>query len=492
MAIEAGIASPVETQPAVAKRPLCVDLDDALLRSDLTLECLLGAVKRSPWLLPQMLLWRMAGTHRLAHELAARSDVDVSVLPYERSVLQAVSQARAEGRPTVLIAGSHRKYAERIAQHLGLFDEVYASDETVHLTRNNRSARLIELFGDAPFDYVTSAPVTPSVHGAAGTVESSAAPFPVNPTSDDERSRARGPIASWLKAMRIHQWAKNALLFVPLITAHAFFDVAALLNVVAAFFSFGLCASATYIVNDLLDLDADRHHRKKKWRPFASGALSVRSGLLGCAAMLATGAGIALALPDAFQLALLAYVVVTFLYSFLLKRVASLDVITLAGLYTLRVIAGAFAAGVALSFWLLAFSMFVFLCLAFVKRVAELLDLRSKQQLESVISGKARGREYSVEDIPILQTLGAASGYLAVLVLALYIHSQDVSTLYASPEVLWLIAPLMLLWVTRLWIVTTRGYMDEDPILFAVKDPETWITAAITATILVVATVWSF
>jgi 4-hydroxybenzoate polyprenyltransferase len=204
---------------------------------------------------------------------------------------------------------------------------------------------------------------------------------------------------------------------------------------------------------------------------------------------LLTGLGLSLLLPGGFQVALVAYLVVTLLYSLRLKRVASLDVIVLAGLYTLRIIAGAFAASISLSFWLLAFSMFIFLSLAMVKRVAELVEVRKEEQIIGKVLGKLRGREYATEDTMMLQGLGAASGYLSVLVLALYIHSPEVTELYRTPELLWLIAPLMLLWVTRLWMVTARGYMDEDPIFFAVKDPETWATGAMVVGILIAATV---
>jgi 4-hydroxybenzoate polyprenyltransferase len=249
----------------------------------------------------------------------------------------------------------------------------------------------------------------------------------------------------------------------------------------------GLCASATYIINDLLDLDADRHHTKKRTRPFAAGMLSVQSGIIACIVMLTAGILIALQLPTGFQIALACYLFATLLYSFRLKRVASLDVLLLAGLYTLRVVAGAWATGLALSFWLLAFSMFIFLCLALVKRVAELIELQKRQASTFRTPTQIRGREYGVEDIQILQVMGATSGYLAVLVLALYINSPEVSKLYATPELLWLIAPGMLLWVTRLWVVTARDYMDDDPIFFAIKDPETWITAVVTGVILLLA-----
>jgi 4-hydroxybenzoate polyprenyltransferase len=234
-------------------------------------------------------------------------------------------------------------------------------------------------------------------------------------------------------------------------------------------------------------LDADRHHRTKKRRPFAAGDLSIQSGIAMSAIMLTGGIALALFLPLGFQLALLGYVASTLAYSFVLKKVASLDVLILAGLYTLRIIAGAFAVGLPLSFWLLAFSMFMFLCLALVKRVAELMEI-SDDALSEASRGRLKGRQYRKTDIPILQNLGAASGYLAVLVLALYINSPEVALLYATPEILWLIAPLMLLWVTRLWVVTTRGYMDQDPVVFAIKDPETWFVAMVTGAILLAAT----
>jgi 4-hydroxybenzoate polyprenyltransferase len=262
-------------------------------------------------------------------------------------------------------------------------------------------------------------------------------------------------------------------------------------NVFKAFLVFSLVASATYIVNDLFDLNSDRHHDSKRFRPFAAGTLSVKAGLALSATLLASGIGIALILPIGFQLSLLAYLVSTLLYSLRLKRVVSLDVIVLAGLYTLRVIAGAFAAEVPLSFWLLAFSMFIFLCLALVKRVAELIELQKKEALAEQEPGNVRGRDYKTADISILQILGTTSGYLAVLVVALYINSEEVTLLYRTPEILWLIAPLLLLWVTRLWVVTTRGLMDEDPILFAIKDSKTWVSALITAVILASATVVS-
>ncbi|HEY9096022.1 MAG TPA: UbiA family prenyltransferase, partial [Hydrogenophaga sp.] len=275
---------------------------------------------------------------------------------------------------------------------------------------------------------------------------------------------------------------------IPVVTAHEVLNAHAMSGAVLAFLCFGVLASATYIINDMLDLEADRHHHKKRHRPFAAGTISLHTGVAAVVLLFATGWALAWNLSAGFQFAMAAYLVCTLLYSIRLKRFASLDVIVLAGLYTLRIIAGAFAADISLSFWLLAFSMFIFLSLAMVKRVAELVEMQKDERASGKVQGKLRGREYSTQDIVMLQAMGAASGYLAVLVLALYIHSPEVVDLYQTPQLLWLIAPLMLLWVTRLWMVTARGYMDEDPIFFAVKDPETWATGALVAGILTAAT----
>lgn len=475
---------------------LCVDLDGTLIRSDVSVENLLAAFKRAPWILLLLPIWLLKGKACLKSELAKRAEIDTSVLPYNEPVLAVIAEARAQGRPVWLVTGSHRIHAERVQTHLGQFDRVLATDEQTNLTGARKAALLDRELGAGRYEYVANGAVDLPIWRSAGAAITVDAPAGViaevealgKPHQNIDIDRGRPALRRWLKAIRIHQWAKNALLFVPLITAHQLLDMRALGAAVAAFLAMGLCASATYIINDLFDLDADRHHAKKRARPFAAGTLSVQAGIAVCIAMLLAGILIALQLPEGFQIALACYLVATLLYSFRLKRIASLDVMLLAGLYTLRVVAGALATGLALSFWLLAFSMFIFLCLALVKRVAELIELQKRQASSGGASSQIRGREYGTEDIQILQVMGATSGYLAVLVLALYINSPEVSKLYATPEVLWLIAPGLLLWVTRLWVVTTRGYMDEDPILFAIKDPETWVTAFLTAAILVLAT----
>jgi 4-hydroxybenzoate polyprenyltransferase len=455
---------------------------------------MLAVLRVKPWLLLALPVWLLQGKHRLKAELARRVELDFGALPYNEAVIDVITDARKHGRPVVLVTGSNRKFASQVQRHLGFFDHVLASDTDVNMTGKRKAKALNDLLGEGRYEYVANGFVDLHVWASAG------AAVAVNP-SDRLLARIaklgkpqrtitsdKPALSSWLRAMRIHQWAKNALIFVPLITAHRVFDVNALAAALTAFVCFGLLASATYILNDLFDLESDRHHRTKKQRPFAAGTLSIQSGLVGAVTLLSSSAILAFVLPIGFQVSLLAYFVTTLSYSLRLKLIASADVMVLAALYTLRIIAGAFAIGAALSFWLLAFSLFVFLCLAFVKRVAELKELDREVKDENLRAQKLPGREYRADDIAILRTMGASSGYLSVLVLALYINSPDVALLYRTPQILWLITPLMLLWVTRLWVLTDRGQMHEDPIVFAIKDPETWLTAAGVAVILIVAT----
>jgi 4-hydroxybenzoate polyprenyltransferase len=267
-----------------------------------------------------------------------------------------------------------------------------------------------------------------------------------------------------IRALRPHQWVKNALIVVPLLAAHGSRDAHSVMAVVLAAVAFCACASSVYILNDLLDLEADRAHQRKRKRPFASGDLSIAAGLALFPVLLALGVVISLLLPVKFQLVFAGYYALTCAYSFGLKGRAIVDAMALAGLYTIRVIAGAAAASVPLSFWLLLFSVFLFLSLAFVKRYAELDALRRRQGL------RAAGRGYHVEDLAVLQSLGSAAGYMSVLVLALYINSPEVTALYARPKMIWLLCVLVLYWISRVWMKAQRGEMHDDPVVFALKD----------------------
>jgi 4-hydroxybenzoate polyprenyltransferase len=292
----------------------------------------------------------------------------------------------------------------------------------------------------------------------------------------------KGGIKVVAKALRVHQWAKNGLIFVPVAASHKLGDAAVLGHSLLAFLAFSLCASSVYLLNDMLDLEADRQHHSKCHRPFAAGQLGLLFGLIAAPLLLAVALAIAYVLPLKFLAVLGAYYVATLAYSFGLKRVVMIDVLALAGLYTVRIVAGAAATAIPLSFWLLMFAVFIFLSLAIVKRYAELHAMRQQGKL------KAKGRGYQVEDIALLQSLGTAAGYLSILVLALYVNSPDISHLYRHPKLAWGLVPIMLYWISRIWMQTHRGQMHDDPLVFALKDKVSLVTGLAAAVVLWAAT----
>ena len=452
--------------------PLVVDLDGTLLRSDLLLETGMAFVRHRPLKALRLFKWLVKGKAALKANLARAVDIDVTVLPYDPAVLDLVNSARNSGRKVVLATASHISLAERIAEHLGIFDQVLASDEKVNLSSHRKRDLLVEHFGVKGFDYVGNSSDDLSVWEVARDA------YVVNPERGVERrAQAIGNVKEvmlsnvagvkdWRKALRLHQWMKNILILVPLLAAHQLGNYLLIWQGVMAFLFFGLCASSVYLLNDLLDLADDRHHGTKRFRPFASGRLSISSGIMVFPVLLIGAfAGAALFLPWAFVATLVAYYILTFAYSLWLKRQMAVDVIALAALYTLRIIAGAAAFGLELTFWILAFSMFMFLSLALVKRYAELGEARRKG-----LTQKTRGRGYYPGDLEMISSLGASSGYLAVMVLALYIHDQATTSLYAHPQIIWLACPLLLFWVTRVWMLTHRGQMHDDPVVFAIRD----------------------
>lgn len=472
------------------KNPLVIDLDGTLIKSDLLIETGLLFVRDNPGRVLAPLFWLMRGKAALKQELAHATEIDVSVLPYDPDVLALIELERGRGRNVVLATASHRKLAEQVANHLGLFDRVIATEGRVNNAADAKRDLLLELFGDGGFDYVgNSADDLPIwrvareayVVNAGRSVENRAKRHGNVAQifrSDDSRWRA------WLKALRVHQWPKNLLVFIPLLSAHRYAELPLLADALLAFLSFSLCASSVYLFNDLLDLRDDRHHELKRSRPLASGRLSIQSGLLATPALLIAAFALAAwQLPIAFLAGLSAYFVLTVAYSFVLKRRMVIDVITLAALYTMRIIAGGLALGIALSFWLLAFSMFLFLSLALVKRYAELFRVRGDGGRQ-----QARGRGYYADDLGMLASLGGASGYIAVLVLALYINDNDTTGLYTHPEIIWLACPLLLTWISRVWMLAHRGLMNEDPVIFALRDRISLAIAALLAAVFWAAT----
>lgn len=453
--------------------PLVVDLDGTLLRSDLLVESWLLFLRRTPWRFWAPLVWLREGKAALKDRLAQETDIDVAVLPYSPQVVEVIEEARRSGRPVLLATASDRRLAERIAEHLGLFDEVMASDGLINLSARRKRDALVARFGAQGFDYIGNAHDDLPVFAAARQG------FLASPQPGLARRAARlgehiqempsnkAGIAGWLEATRLHQWLKNLLVFVPLLASHQIGDPLLLSHAVVAFVLFGLCASSVYLLNDLLDLPEDRQHPLKRHRPFAAGHLSIKAGLVLTPLLLFSAFGGALwVLPWEFTGVLAAYYVLTLAYTVDLKRRMMMDVMILAALYTLRVIAGATALAIAPTFWMLAFSMFVFLSLALVKRYAELHAAASKGR-----TGKTPGRGYFPADTGMIAAMGAAAGYLSVLVLALYIQDEATAALYSRPQIIWLACPLLLFWISRVWMLTHRGEMNEDPILFAVRDP---------------------
>lgn len=451
--------------------PLIVDLDGTLLRSDLLVETGMAFIRHHPLQFYKMAGWLAQSKTVLKTNLALATELDVNTLPYNPAVLNLIKQAKNENRPVVLATASHYTLAEKIAEHLQLFDLVLATRE-VNLTAESKRDVLVELFGTNGFDYVgnshddiivwASARHAYVVDPERGVLRKAQAAGNVAKTFTSPAT----PLKSWGSALRIHQWMKNALILVPLLAAHQVMNLIMVWHGLLAFLLFGLCASSVYILNDLLDLADDRHHRMKKHRAFASGELTIISGLAVFPLLLiAAFTGALILLPWQFSAVLIVYYALTLAYSLDLKRRMSMDVIALASLYTLRIIAGAAAFQLQPTFWMLAFSMFMFLSLALVKRYAELRDARVKGQKE-----KTRGRGYYPDDLEMISSLGASSGYLAVMVLALYIHDQATIALYSNPEIIWLACPLLLFWITRVWMLTHRGLIHEDPVVFAIRD----------------------
>jgi 4-hydroxybenzoate polyprenyltransferase/phosphoserine phosphatase len=456
---------------AVSK-PLVVDLDGTLLRSDMLVESAVQFLKSAPLRFHEPVRWLAAGGKpTLKARLAAATDIDASTLPYNDSLVAWLRVQRAAGRPIVLATASHERLARRIAAYLGIFDKVFASTETVNLSAERKRDALVAAFGEQGFDYVGNAHEDVPVWRAADRAYLVDAPESVERVAREhgnvervfEAPRNRFVILA--KSLRVHQWLKNLLVLIPLLAGHHANAWPLAASAFIALIAFSLCASSVYLLNDLIDLDDDRRHPVKRHRPLASGAMPLMAGIALSPALLVGAFAVAWAfLPIRYIGVLICYYSMTLAYSTLLKRLAMVDVVVLAGLYTARIVAGAAAIQVHLSFWLLAFSMFLFLSLALVKRYAELHAMLKLGVAEP------RGRGYMTDDLALISSLGAASGYLAVLVLALYIQDHTTAVLYRTPELIWLACPLLLFWISRMWLEAHRGNMHDDPVVFAARD----------------------
>ncbi len=475
--------------------PLYVDLDGTLTPSDTLHESAMLFVRGNPLNLLRMLAWLPSGKAGFKQRLANAVRPDAASLPYNEPFVDYLRGEHARGRPLVLASAADARIVRDVADHLGLFDDTLgtnAQGDGVNLSRAHKRAAIeahARARGHSTWAYAGNSRDDLDVW--AGSAQAVAVNAPAGVVASLQRSQPQAQVferqalslKTVLRAIRLKQWSKNGLLFLPLLAAHSL-DPALWGMVLIAFVAFGLCASATYLVNDLLDLPNDRVHRIKRHRPLASGAIGIPTAVALGVVMLVLAFVLAFAVSTGFAMVLLAYTITTLAYSMVLKRQALIDVLVLSGLYTLRIGAGAVASGVDLSNWLLAISIFLFLSLALVKRCAELEELVDDQRT------LAPGRGYQPRDLASLRAMGMSSGFLSVLVLTLYIDSQNSQKLYAHPDVLWCAAPVLLLWVMRIWLKTGRRELHgEDPLQFALKDPFSWIILLVMGGIGLLATV---
>lgn len=468
--------------------PLAVDLDGTLIRTDMMWESLVRLLRQNPLAAFASLFALFHGRAQFKQKLAARVRVDPANVPYHVPFLDWLKAQKASGRKLILATASDINMAKPIAAHVGLFEDVMASDGKTNLRNAAKRRALTGRFGERGYDYAGNSPddlgVWPGAHEAVvvnapeSLASRAAAVTRLGPTFLTKDSR----LASLWRALRPHQWIKNLILFVPVLTAHQLKNQTTVAHAGLAFVAFCLAASAVYLLNDLLDLDADRHHPTKCRRPFASGDLPLQFGLVGSPLLLLAALGLSWCLSPGFALVTAIYFFLSTGYSWHLKLIALLDVLFLAGLYTLRLVAGHVATGIAWSQWLLAFSMFIFLSLALMKRFQEIQSVRE-------LSGhQLRGRGYTAQHHSAVVVLGIISGLAAVIVLGLYVNSAKVVELYAHPRLLLLACPLLLAWICRFWWLTYRGKMHDDPTAFAFKDWGSYFIGAMTLAVMWLAT----
>jgi 4-hydroxybenzoate polyprenyltransferase/phosphoserine phosphatase len=463
---------PQDKHPAIknADPPLVIDMDGTLCLTDTLHEGILALCAERPRKIFDLIPALRQGKATFKHRLADLHVLDGAGLPLREEVVTLAQEARAQGRSVLLVSAADQRQVDAVAQATDLFDEAIGSDGDVNLSGQAKADWLIARFGRGGFDYVGDSAADLDVWpharraivvGTTPAMDRRIAGLDV-PTEHLTPLPARSKrVAASIKAMRPHQWLKNLLVLVPALAAH---NMAALVPASAAMVSFCLAASAIYIINDMLDLQVDRRHPRKRRRPFAAGTLPVSQGLSLAAGLLTASIIVGLLVQPLFLAVLIGYVALTTIYSFYLKRKVMIDIWMLGALYTTRMLAGGAATGLMLSEWLLAFSMFLFLSLAAVKRQSELADMVNRGVL------RADGRDYRISDIPVVLGVVLSAGYCSVLVLALYISGDAVRGLYGNPGILWLACPLLLYWISRAAIISFRGEMDDDPIVFALKD----------------------
>lgn len=457
--------------------PLCVDMDGTLVHTDTLLEAYLKLFKKRPWTVFQLPLWLRRGKAFVKHRISQDVTLAAETLPYNKEFLSWLKEEHRRGRVLYLATGSDYRIASAVAEHLGIFDKVIASDGRHNRSGSRKAAALVERCGEKQFDYAGNSWADLSVWTKArSAILVNAHPQlikHVKRVTEVRRifPRRRLTVSIFLKAIRVRQWVKNLLLFVPLLTAHQWQSAELILQAILGFFAFSFTASSVYLLNDLMDLESDREHNHKKHRPLAAGQFSIHAAVASMAVLLMTAVVLSAYLNPWFYALLGLYIVINLGYSLYFKQTMLVDVLILSLLYVLRLVAGSIATTIPISPWLLSFAALVFISLALVKRTSELVNLTQQNK------SKVPGRGYTHNHSSLLIRLGAISGYSSLAVLAIYITSPKVIQLYTHPNVLWFLIPLFFLWINRVWKLTRRGEVHEDPTIFALQDAPSYLIA---------------
>lgn len=473
-----------DSHPEIVKPVLCVDLDGTLIKTDLLLESILLLLKQKPWAILLVVWWSLRGRSFLKRKIATAAPIAAEKLPYRQEVLEFLYHEHESGRQILLVTAADQTMAEAIANHIGHFDGIYGSDGAVNLKGSAKAGFLAGMLGKGNFDYVGDSSADLPVWSAARHA------YVVGNSRMARRVSRKTPVArlfevsqpsfgTWLRSIRLLHWTKNLLILLPALLAHTS-TWTAWRDSLLGFILFGGCASGLYILNDLLDLHSDRQHPAKSKRPFAAGEFPLWIGVIESTLLVGSSLIISAVVDLRLAAALLGYAVLTVTYSWRLKRVPLLDVFVLSSFYTIRIWAGSLISGIPVSDWLMAFSMFFFLSLAMAKRHSEL------ERASKLVEEGNSGRGYVLKDRELLAMFGIASSFAAVVILCLYARSPVVSSLYgSSTELLWL-CPLVLYWLTRVWLLAGRGELDHDPVLFAVRDRTSWVLAGLSAVVLTI------
>lgn len=463
---------------------LCIDLDGTLVLTDTFGEAVLRFLRCFPLRLPHLLIWFLRGRPFLKMKVCEAAPLAPENLPYNSALIDYIKDKKANGSTIILATGAHQSVAAHVAEHLGIFDEVLSSDGRQNLVGSNKARLLAAKYPG--FQYAGNSradmPVWKQSGGAILVSDSAGLQRLLQRSSIPiirVIPRNKGGPLTWIRALRVHQWVKNLLVLLPILASHRLAHWPTLRAGLISTLAFSFAASAIYLINDLLDIPDDRLHTRKRRRPFAAGDLTPQSGVLAavlCSALAVTTGAM---LPVAARYLLLLYGVMTIAYSFHLKRFLILDLMFLVGFYIIRVLYGGMATGITVSVWLLAFSLFFFLSLALVKRLSE---LRAQQ-----LAHKLPGRGYGPEDVNLIGSLAGSSAYTSVLVFSFYINSPEVIPLYHRPQILWPICIILIYWLTRLIVVSNRGHLHDDPIVFAFRDRASYVAGFLIALLIYVA-----